>query len=87
MIAPALSLAELRARYGALGKLEDLDGERSFIIRCITFDSLLKFGQTVAQDFATTRRGYPWQVDRLVEMHPALFVLVEATWPGAVRLR
>lgn len=83
MTAPALPLAELRARYNALGKLEDWPGERTFISRCLSFDDFLKLGPMVAQDFAGWRETYPPNLERAEEGHPGLFALIIAAWPDA----
>lgn len=83
MTAPALSLAELRARYDALGKLEDWPFERTFVSRCLSFDDFLKFGPMVAEDFATMRARDPRQADEMVEPNPELAALILAAWPDA----
>jgi hypothetical protein len=83
MTAPALPLAELRARYDALGELEEWPGERTFISRCQSFDEFLKFGPLVAQDFATFRQRSPDEAADMVAMHPGLSALVDAAWPDA----
>ncbi len=83
MTAPALPLAELRARYDALGKIEELEGERTHLTRCATFDDFLKFGPMVAQDFAGWRKSYPPNLEFAEECNPGLFALILEAWPDA----
>jgi len=45
---PAIPLGTLRSRYAALGPLEEHAGERTIVSRCLTFEAMLKNGETCA---------------------------------------
>jgi hypothetical protein len=76
---PSLPLDELRARYEALGPIEELSGERTYLGRCNTFARFLENGQRCA--------AYMRYFDRYGEgerergFHPALAALLVEAWP------
>jgi len=81
---PAAALPDnvLRARYEALGKLEEWPGERTFISRCRTFNDLIENGARVADDIARAARSSdPEEVVDLRNAHPGLFDLIREAWP------
>ncbi len=80
---PALSMDELRERYYALGRILELEGERTHLTRCATFDEFLKNGPRVAEGFATWRARYPHELERAEAYHPGLFALILEAWPDA----
>lgn len=45
---PAIALSELRARYEALGPIEEMPGERTYLGRCHTFEQFLSYGPILA---------------------------------------
>ena len=47
---PAIPLDELRKRYEALGPIEELSGERSYLGRCCDFEGFLQNGPSMAKD-------------------------------------
>ncbi len=95
MTAPALSTAELRARYSALGKIVEHPGERTWRTRCAAFDEFLEFGPLIASDIAGMRiRAASKNPDDWPESaadmlawhekdHPGLFALITEAWPDA----
>jgi hypothetical protein len=93
---PAAALPDnvLRARYDALGPIEELPGERTIRSRCATFDSMVDYGPLIAEQIATLRAraaskdpdAWPENAaSTLAAMeadHPGLFALVDAAWPN-----
>ena len=73
---PAMPMDELRQRYAALGPIEEMMGERSYLGRCSTFKWFLVYGPLLADDL---RAGYnlPAVQDNL----PGLGVLALEAWP------
>lgn len=45
---PILTLEELERRYRSLGKIEELEGERTFLGRCNSFAGFLDYGPALA---------------------------------------
>lgn len=73
---PALSLPELRARYEALGKIEELPGERTFLGRCNTFARFMEFGAACADSLRDCDAiGQPMD-----SMHIGLAQLLRTAW-------
>lgn len=75
---PTLPLAELRRRYAALGTIEEVIGERTYLGRCGTFEGFLLYGSAFANDLR--RPGY---CDFALEKPPVpgLAELVLDAWP------
>lgn len=74
---PTLPPDELRARYDALGPIEELVGERTYLGRCNTFARFMEYGPQCAKFMRySDRRGY-----REREFHPALAALLVEAWP------
>lgn len=79
----SLSAAELRARYDALGKIEELPGERTFLIRCRSFDEFAANGATVSSDFSRVLAKFgPDELAEYRDIHPGLFDLIREAWPA-----
>lgn len=76
---PALPLDELRARYDALGLLEELPGERTYLGRCNTFARFLENGPRCASFMRYFDRY--GQGERERGFHPALAALLVDAWP------
>lgn len=74
---PALALPELRARYDALGTVEELPGERTFRGRCNTFARFLENGATCA----AMLRAFADADDAQDALHPKLAALLREAWP------
>ena len=73
---PVMPMDELRRRYAALGKIEEMAGERSYLGRCSTFEWFLVYGPLLADDL---RAGYDLPA---VQRHlPALGALALEAWP------
>jgi hypothetical protein len=73
---PAMSLDELRWRYEALGVIEEMMGERSYLGRCSTFEGFLEYGPLLADGL---RAGYDLPAVR--DHLPELGVLALEAWP------
>lgn len=72
---PVIPMDELRRRYEALGKIEEMIGERSFLGRCSTFELFLDYGDALAD---TLRDGGAEEVRTIA---PALGDLALEAWP------
>ncbi len=75
-VKPAIAINELKTRYDALGPIEELPGERTFLGRCSTFESFLEYGPDLA-DFLRNGASLP-----SVQRHaPGLAELALEVWP------
>jgi hypothetical protein len=74
---PVMPLEELERRYRSLGKIEELDGERTFLGRCNTFAGFLEYGPVLA-DYLRSREPTP---DIRQRLH-ALGVIALEAWPA-----
>lgn len=85
----ALAEEELRRRYEELGEFEDWAGERTFVSRCWSFESMLSRGPLCAEllreEIATCERMEPGSGARALAPNPALGRLLLQAWPAAVR--
>lgn len=77
---PAIALAELRRRYEALGPIEELPGERTYLGRCYTFEQFLAYGPALAADWRDL--GPMMGREPLVAQ---LAALACEAWPRALR--
>lgn len=77
---PAIPLEELARRYEALGPLEDWAGERTFVSRCLSFQSFLDYGPAVAHDLRREVRA--WGTEQALAPNPALGALILSAWPS-----
>ena len=73
---PAMPMDDLRRRYEALGVIEEMMGERSYLGRCSTFEGFLDYGPLLANDL---RAGYDLPAVR--DHLPGLGELALEAWP------
>ena len=73
---PAIPPDDLRKRYEALGPIEELSGERSFLGRCSDFEGFLENGPLLA---SALRRGA--DLPSVTKSLPALGELALEAWP------
>lgn len=72
-----MDIGEVKARYDALGAIEELAGERTWVGRLWTWESFLGYGPAVADDLRRARAGgESWR-----GLHPALHDLVLEAFP------
>ena len=74
-----MPIDELARRYEALGPLEDWPGERTFVSRCLSFQSFLDYGAAVARDLRRESRA--WGTGQALAPNPALGALILSAWP------
>ncbi len=74
---PAIPLDELRHRYDAIGKIEDMPFERTHYGRCSNWEGFLDNGPSFSK---AIRSGVI--LDHETAHNPALVVLVLEAWPG-----
>jgi hypothetical protein len=73
---PAIPLDELRKRYEALGPIEELSGDRSYLGRCSDFEGFLQNGPFMAKDLRdgadlpSVTRTLPELADLAIEAWP-----------------
>jgi hypothetical protein len=89
-----IPLPELLGKYEALGPLEELDGERTFVGRCATFESFLDYGAKISMMIAADRHlaassnpdDWPAAsaaaLEQMERQHPGLFALIQEAWPA-----
>lgn len=77
---PAMPLDELRARYDALGPIEELIGERTYLGRCNTFARFMENGPKCAAFMRFFDRQGEGERER--GFHPALAALLVEAWPN-----
>lgn len=73
---PAISMEELRRRYEALGVIEEMMGERSYLGRCSTFERFLVYGPFLADDLRAE-----YELPAVRDHLPGLGVLALEAWP------
>jgi hypothetical protein len=73
---PAIPLDELQKRYEALGPIEELSGERSYLGRCSDFEGFLQNGPFMAEDL---RAGS--ELPSVTRTLPELAELALVAWP------
>ncbi|HAZ61314.1 MAG TPA: hypothetical protein DCY89_07075 [Gammaproteobacteria bacterium] len=73
----AIPLDELRRRYDAIGKIEDMPFERTYYGRCSHWAGFLDYGPS----FSEAIRSGGIQ-DHETAHNPALVALVLEAWPG-----
>ena len=72
-VQPAIAIDELKTRYEALGPIEELPGESTFLGRCSTFESFLEYGPDLADflrngaDLPSVKRHAPGLADLALE--------------------
>lgn len=79
---PVMPMDELRRRYEALGVIEEMIGERTYLGRCSTFEWFLVYGPLLADDL---REGY--ELTEVREHVPGLAALALEAWPKSVNCR
>lgn len=72
-------MTTLRARYDALGTVEELPGERTFRGRCNTWPRFLEYGGACAD----LLRSFDDSGDTQDTLHPELAALLREAWPPA----
>jgi len=73
---PTIAIDELRRRYEALGRLEELPGERTYIGRCSTWEGFLEYGPILADAIRERKEK------TVSEFAPALADLAVEAWPA-----
>lgn len=79
MTSPALPVEKLRELYGALGEIQELPGERTYLGRCNTFARFMENGQRCAAFLRRFERQGEGERER--GFHPALAALLVEAWP------